>query len=293
MGFGSIALFFFLIYASIQWFPKRGQAVLMGIANSIGMVGWIALNRFTQYVNGLFGIELSICVLLILTLYMGMIIYSLLKKGPKNKVPFSRAFILVLKDKVCWCFGLVSIGFYAATFIFATTWGYSFFMEVYGLSKETTDFFSNLVFLGLGIGGPCVGYLSDKFSRRKVFIVALNVIALSSIGGMLYFSPLPVVLLGVLSFVIGVCSSGYLLLYTLAIDYNHPKIRGATALFISLMLLIGSVVVESQLEFPFLFLLLATTGLFALRINDPPPEMEQSKETLEKLFSIGEKISNS
>jgi predicted MFS family arabinose efflux permease len=293
MGFGSIFFFFFLIYASIQSFPKRGQAVFMGIANSIGMLAWIVANLSIQYLKELFGIEVVSCMALVIMIYMGMTIHSLFKKQTKNKVQLSNAFILVLKDKISWCFAFVSLGFYSATFIFGTTWGNSFLMEVYGLSAEIIGSISQLVFWGLGIGAPLIGYLSDRFLQRKVFILALNFTALISIGAILYFSPMPIYLLGALSFITGVCSSGYLLLYTLFIDYNHPKVQAATAIFISSIVFVGSIIIESQFEFPFLFVLLAITGIFALRLKDSPPEMEESKEKLEKLLAAGERISNS
>ncbi len=265
----------------------------MGIANSIGMIGMLLGGFCFDYVKKEMGGEISTCMSLILTGYIGVVLYSFLKKRAKNRTQLSKALIWVLKDRHSWYFGFIAIGFYMATFVFATTWSSSFLMEVYGLSKERIEGISSLVFLGLGVGGPCIGYLSDRFSQRKAFVIILNAIALSSVGAVLYCSPMPIFLLGALFFITGVCSSGYLLLYTLAIDYNHPRVKGVTVTFISALLFLGSLAIESQLEFPILFFLLTVTGFLALLLKDSPPEMEHSKKMLERLLVRSERISNS
>jgi MFS family permease len=289
MGACSFFIFFFLIYASLRWFPRRGHAVLMGMANSLGMIGWLIGNCFIDSIGDLLGNRLSFCIFVFFLVYMGIILSFAFKRETKNKEQFAKAVIWVTKDAMFWCFGCISLGFYMGMHILSVIGNSLWFRDIYG---HVTGILSLFLFLGLGIGGPCIGYFSDRISKRRAYIIALYFLQITAVGIILYCSPLSIGVLSILAFIIGVCSSGYLLLYTLAIDYSHPKAKGVSALLMSVQLLAGGFLGGSFVELSSLFVWFVLLSIFVLRIKDPPPEMEHSHKILERLFAKSQNLSN-
>ncbi|MEW6275186.1 MAG: MFS transporter [Bacillota bacterium] len=74
----------------------------------------------------------------------------------------------IFKNKYTWFAILGSFGTYGTLMALSGAWGVPYFMQVYGLTREEAANYVLLMVLGLMIGSPLVGYISDYMGTRKL-----------------------------------------------------------------------------------------------------------------------------
>lgn len=161
----------------ILWFPKKAAwmtGLMMAIALSGGIVGNTAFNsiiqnfgwRYTFYLISLMGIMIFFLVLFFLR--------------DNNKKP---TLILNLTDLLrrfkytLFNYPIILFGVYLGLmslpiFIWGTLWGNLFLTHSYFLTNQHAAIVNSLLFFGIIVGSPILGYFADYvFERRSVLIM--------------------------------------------------------------------------------------------------------------------------
>ncbi len=260
MGLGSSFGFVGMVYVSSHWFPKNRLGFLVGLGNSIGMLGAISgegplaylLIRFNWrsiiYILGLFGFILALTFILFLRKDQGDLKKKEVKKASQNLLQKLK---IVCSNYQTWMNALIALFFYMTTAAFGSLWGIPFLIKGYGISKHLAGFLISMIFVGWIVGGPLIGFISDHFKRRKPFLFGGIILVLFSLLPVIYIPHLPLSLLFVLLFFVGFFSSAELLNFSLCIDFNPLYVKGTSIAITNCIIATGSSIMQ-----PFFGLLL-------------------------------------
>ena len=255
MGGASAFAFIGMIYICSHWFEDSKLAIMIGLGNSLGMLGAVAGEGPLSFAVEAFGWRISMIGLGILGLFLGFIIYLAVRNEPpemskhgtesaKKPIKFSQAFRLIIHNKWSWLNAVICLCLYAPVGAFAALWGVPFLRTTYGLSKTSAGLASSLFFLGTIVTGPIIGYFSDLQKKRKPLLVVSTILTLLSMSVIVYVPGLPTWAIFTLFFTTGGFSAGQLLCFSLAIELNDIIAKGTAIAFTNFMVFMGSAAIQ-------------------------------------------------
>lgn len=254
IGAGSSFAFIAMVYVTSHWFPQRKRAFLIGIANSIAMLGASAGSGPLTMVIHHLGWRESIASFGIFGVLLGIAVFMVFKmdkhsKDVEKQTSSEDTHVLehlkgVTSKKSIWFNALAALFFYMTTTAFAGLWGLSFVQKAYGVSKEVAGYAMSMVFAGWLVGGPLMGLWSDLIGKRKTAIRIGMVGALVCLIPVIYIPTIPIYAVYVLLFLVGLFSSAELLSFSLAIELNGMRAKATTAAFTNFMISCGDAIVQ-------------------------------------------------
>ena len=141
-------------------------------------------------------------------------------------------FLSVLKRKQNWLLAFYSGMAFAPVAVFGGLWGNPFLQAVYHTDAITTANFISLIFLGLAIGGPVLGYVSDRLQNRLGVMCFGSVISLVSIALVIYcYLPFFALRLALLCFGFG--TGAFMLGFATGKDINPPMLAATVVALIN------------------------------------------------------------
>jgi len=251
MGAGSSFGFVGMIYVSSHWFEESKRGIMIGLANTIGMMGAILGEGPLRIGINLFGWRISLFVMAGFAFILSALIYLIVRNDPpdmkkieKSPTNLIKNLKIVSQNFYTWLNALVALFFYVTTATFAGLWGIPFIQATYGISTELAGFAVSMIFFGWAAGGPLIGIFSDKIRQKKPILLLTNAIGFILMSIVVYISHLPISLLFILFFLTGFISSGQLLNFSYCIDINPPSAKGTAIAFTNFIVVIGAVVLQ-------------------------------------------------
>ncbi len=254
IGAGSSFAFIAMIYVTTYWFSPQKRAFLIGIANSLAMLGASAGTGPLSMLISSYGWRWTISFFGIFGVLLGIAVYFVFKSDKKDKkiedetekkdTHFFESVKIVISQKSSWVNAIVALLFYITTTAFGGLWGLSFVQTVYGVSKEVAGYAMSMVFLGWLVGGPLMGLLSDYIGKRTTAIRLGIVGTLLSLVFVIYFPFIHIYLVYGLLFLVGLFSSAELLNFSLAIELNSFKAKATAAAFTNFLISCGDAMVQ-------------------------------------------------
>lgn len=241
IGIGSAFAFVGAVYVATVWFPPRRLALIAGMTTSVGMIGevtgqlpmsilveaysWRTVVMWTGLVGGV----------------LGVLIFFVIPKRPSwfsasvarhesDSIGLWKSIGYVLGNRQIWLIGFVSAVIYLPLSVLAALWGTSSLETLDALDQDQASTAISLLAIGWLVGCPIVGLLSDRFKRRKPFILigclgGMGTMTLLLIPGLPYW-----ILIGML-FVSGLATSSQAITFAMAMEVN-PRRFGATSVAI-------------------------------------------------------------
>lgn len=259
IGAGSAFAFISMVYVCSHWFPIKKRAFLIGIANSIAMLGASAGTgplttiihnigwRETIGMFGIFGVLLGIAIYLILRTDRHSVEAE--RETAHKKSHILSNLKLVAAEKTTWINGISALLFYMTTTAFAGLWGLSFVQTAYGVSREVAGYAMSMVFAGWVVGGPLIGFISDYLGTRKKTIRIGVLGSLICLIPVIYFPSIPIYVVYILLFLVGLFSSAELLSFSLAIELNSLQAKATAAAFTNCLISCGDAIVQPLVGF--------------------------------------------
>ena len=259
IGGGSSFAFVAMVFISSHWFPIKRRAFLIGIANSIAMLGAAAgngpltsiLNQFGWRTSilgfGFFGLILAACIYFVMN---NDNLTNRIEKSHHDVIPNPLDKLKsVCKNPQSWINSIVALCFYMTTTAFAGLWGPIFIQTAYNVSKETAGYANSMVFLGWLVGGPIVGHISDRLGHRSTTIRLGILFTLICLTPVLYFTFIPIEIVYILMFLVGIFSAAELLNFSLAIEINPLLVKATAAAFTNFMISCGDSLIQPLIGF--------------------------------------------
>lgn len=253
IGMGSSFAFISMVYISSHWFPQKRRALLIGLANSISMLGassgggplTAAIENYgwrpTIAVIGIFGICLALVIYLVLSFDKTD---SVVEKQVRQKNPsILNSLHVVSKNPRSWINAFIAVCFYMTTTGLAGLWGVPFIQNAYNVTPVTAGFSMSMVFIGWLVGGPLIGLFSDHKKSRLAVLRAGMVATLFSLIIVLYMTWIPIWGVFICAFLIGMFSSAELLSFTLSIEMNPHRVKATAAAFTNFIVSMGDLLV--------------------------------------------------
>lgn len=99
-------------------------------------------------------------------------------------------------------------------------WGNPFLQTADHLSLEQASILLSWVFVGLGLGSPILGLISDKLGKRKIVMQVSVFLSFLSLAPVIYCQSLSLVTIGFLMFSFGFFTGAFMLAFAVAKDTN-------------------------------------------------------------------------
>lgn len=240
MGLGSSVGFISLLTISMSWFPQRFSGFFAGMTQVLGTIGpilsgaplayWLLVTDnnwrlILQYVGGI-GILLTLLLLFIVRNKPEASLANSLEAPAKTAL--MQKIKMLLKRKEARRVAFYAFCIYGAVPLIGESFGAPY-LEAHGFSLTQATAMVASLWLGLGIGSPLAGLLSDAIGRRKIILticallgfISVYLFATSTSHSMSYFSTL--------LFLVGFATGGQTLSFALMAE-NVPRTIKATAM---------------------------------------------------------------
>lgn len=149
----------------------------------------------------------------------------------------------VLTNRQNWMAALFNALLFGPALAFSSFWNFPY-QKTFGHDAATSVMINNMILLGLAVGGPLIGWISDKTKRR---VLPAQLFCVGSLACMLLiisdfsFSITPVF---VLMFLYGVCSNGTTVGYAFAKENTAAENQGTVTGFINTLTFISITVLQ-------------------------------------------------
>jgi len=212
-----------------MWFSPRSYAFVGGLLATAAMTGAVfgqaplALLvshlgwRSSLYLVGLVGIGLSCLFVFIVRDKTD----HLTKETTAKKYFSYQDVMQVFKNKQNWLLTLYSGLAFSPVAIFGGLWGNPFLELAYNLNKTQAASMISLVFIGLGIGSPILGLISEHLENRRGVMLISTFLSAAAIIFVLYFHPMPLFVTGALLFLFGFGLGSFMLVFTIGKEINN------------------------------------------------------------------------
>lgn len=235
----------------VQWFQPRQRAYVMGIVTTIALLGGVmAQTPFTLLLN-----HISWKNVLLIDGGMGLIITLIIWKclethtlnNPlRSKQGFSRINLVeIIKSPQNWYCAIYSCTLSLPLFLFGAVWGNQYLTSVFKLSAIDASVVSSMIFIGMIIGSPLLGWFSDRIQRRKPLMLVSAFFLLPVMVVLIVATQLTVMMLLILFFLMGLFSSAQIIGYPTITENNSSVVAGAALSFISVGIMLGGAISQT------------------------------------------------
>ena len=138
----------------------------------------------------------------------------------------------VVKNKDNWLLTFYVGLSFTAVDAFAGFWGNAYFREAYHISKEQAATIISMIFIGMAIGSPMIGKLSEILDNRKGVMIVFHIIGTIALSIVL-LTKTSATTSAILLFVFGLCLGIYMLSFAIGNRINPIIITATVAAFIN------------------------------------------------------------
>lgn len=226
------------------WFSANKFALFTGLMVSVGMFGsafgLAAVNYIIQAVTWQSAMYYAAYILLFLSILMWLIIRDRpleslpkLSKYSGSNLNIMQGFMQIISSRQVWIASIYAGLMFVPTLAFGGLWGIPYLVEGYGLSRDLSGLLVSLVFIGWVFGGPIYGWVSDYLGSRNIPMYFANVATLIITILLIYIKHIPVPVIGVLMFLLGLCSSGFILAFVVTKESHDNSLSGTAIGFVN------------------------------------------------------------
>ncbi|MFZ9034703.1 MAG: MFS transporter [Francisellaceae bacterium] len=229
------------IKAVSVWFSADKFAFVVSFLATAAMTGAIigqAPLAFLINHSGSWQNALTICAAIG---FIGAILYFLLVRNHNPNNPESiksdetinwKTLKKTFLNRNNWLLTLYSGLSFTTIDAFAGLWGNNYFREQYGITTSHAAGLISMIFLGMAIGSPIIGKLSETLNQRKSLMLIFHILATIAITIVLTFKTSPTIA-GICLFIFGFCLGIYMLAFAIGRRSNSIVIAATVAALIN------------------------------------------------------------
>ena len=240
-----------------EWFEPLIFATLTGLVFSIGTFGNIIattpLVMLVEQIGWRHSYQLIAAVNLVLVLTLYIVVRDRPPQtignasGMEPSISFKQAFFnlaLLLKERDYWIISLASFVRYGTFAAFQALWAGPYLREVMGYSAVKAGNLILLMTVGMIIGSPFWGAVSDRIFKTRKWIIVICLFIVGGVASALMAIPpsVSLIVITVFFFAFGFFSAAGLLMYPHIKDLMPHEMAGATLTGINLFNMLGPAV---------------------------------------------------
>jgi MFS family permease len=236
MGLAGAFAFVGTLKLITEYFPPNKFALLSGLSQGGGMVGAIIGAAPMAYLFSKFGWRLSFASFGTGFIVLGILMYILIRNEGKIIIRDKHKSSTVLSDlkiilssKQTWL-NCLFIGLcYAPTEVFGEEWGTMFFSTSSHTTLVEAAFKSSIIFMGMVIGCPLIGHISDKLKNRVKVMRVCSIACFILISLIVYHYKIghfSFYIMFSLLFLYGIFNSAIIPSYAIATEIHNRHLAG-------------------------------------------------------------------
>lgn len=234
MGIGSAFAFIGVLVVAVRWFPPYYFAFFVGIAQLIAALGAMGGELPLAHAVNEFGWRDVMLWLAGIGLCLALFCFLIIRDRPTKKAEFEHYHIGFWKDlkeivstRQTWWVGLYAFCSWAPVAVFAALWGVPYIMGRFGMTNTHAALLIAMIWLGIGLTSPFLGWFSDKLGRRRLLLRFCALIGLVCSILILYVPGIPTGVMYCLLFGFGIAGAGQILSFALVKDITRPTVTGS------------------------------------------------------------------
>ncbi len=253
IGFGAAFSFVGVLILISRWFPVRYFALLAGITQSMSSLGAIfgeaPLALLIQHTSwrqasiflSIIGFALSVFFWIFIRDYP----HKQTQSAPKTHIFYEwRRLHAVCRHRYTWLIGSYSFTIWAPIVIFAALWGIPYLQAKYPIGVVQASIMISLVWVGIGVGSPLMGWLSDYLHTRKYILALAAAIGLTASLFVFHIPDLSIKWMYPCLFLLGLGSSGQIISFAVVQDCNPAHLVGTASGINNMCILLGGAIFQ-------------------------------------------------
>eukprot|EP01059_Diplonema_ambulator_P007516 TRINITY_DN16985_c0_g1_i1.p1 TRINITY_DN16985_c0_g1~~TRINITY_DN16985_c0_g1_i1.p1 ORF type:complete len:449 (+),score=-156.16 TRINITY_DN16985_c0_g1_i1:17-1363(+) len=253
MGLGSAFAFIGALKLASLWLPPRFFAAFSGLATALGTVGALATNAILPLWVNRYGWQNMILITTYIGLGLGLLLLLIIRSKPEHHTKaLSREFRnwghafgrlwYISKQWEFWINGLVGCFTFLPIAVLAGLWGTSFLESTYHMDAQKAALVDAIIFIGMSIGGPFAGWISDHIGRRKIPLYCGSLFSSLFLVLVLYGQTFPLWVISSILFLLGFCTGPQILVFSIGKEISPPRTTGTSTAFTNFLVTIGALI---------------------------------------------------
>lgn len=234
MGTGAAFAFVGTLYVIREWFPIERYSFLVGMSEMLGMI-WAIVGTlaFTAFIYS-FGWRVCMFTCGFFFLISSVASATFISNhNPTRKIMKStgltltlwQRFRIVIRSSLAWQNAIYSGLMFSVVTVFVALWEPPFLQEALHISLSQAATIDTMAFIGIAIGCPLYGFLSQKYQKRRPFLIISGITSTLLFSMVVYWPPLSFTTMCFLTFLIGMCCSGYILCFAISDEISLNKVK--------------------------------------------------------------------
>lgn len=254
IGVGSAFSFIGVLVLVSRWFPAHQFAILAGIAQLMSSVGamfgelplaalieWVGW-REASFILAFIGLGLAALIWFIIRDYPHQPTQQPIEK--RRFIDEWRRLVTVCSQKHTWLTGIYACTIWTPIAVFAALWGVPYLQQKYQISVLMASSLCSMIWLGIGVGSPLLGWLSDRVQNRRIALGISSVLGLVATIWLLYIPGVSIYWMYFVLFLFGFGAGGQTVSFGVVKDNNPLELVGTASGFNNLSVLIGGAVFQ-------------------------------------------------
>jgi sugar phosphate permease len=226
IGIGVGGVYVPALKAVSLWFKQKEFSAMVGLLMSVGNLGAVIATTPLAWAAGTWGWRPTFFLIGGITFLLAFITLFLTRDhkdtGTGHKTISTGVstntgstisnLIHVLTSGQFWIICVIFFGIYGTLITLQGLWATPFLMTALGIEALLASKLNMLIPVGVIIGSPLLGWVSDRFAmdKRRILIGILAVYTLTWVGLIFGYSPLGTLGIGILQFVMGMMAGGFI-----------------------------------------------------------------------------------
>lgn len=250
-GIGSAFCFLAPIRVASRWFPPRRMAMVTGAIVTMAMTGGLLAQYPLTKLVAQWGWRDALMQVGWLGMGMWIVMCFGIIDKPQQAISTTtkkigvfltakRAYLNPQTLRAALYTSLMNMGIA----VYGAMMGTLFLMQKMGISREDAAVVNSMLFLGAIVGGPLIGWLSDKLALR---VLPMKVGVIASLGILLAILFLPVSLLAMkgLFFMFGFFTAAQVISYALVAESSSPLMTATAVSVVSILTQGGYIIYQN------------------------------------------------
>jgi len=239
-----------VVRVASRWFPPSRMAFVIGLAITFAMTGgMVAQTPMSELVQH-YGVFTTLMVDAGLGCFFLLFMFLFLKDYPAGQEQevssgefdykaFVLDFVSVLKNAQNWLAGLYASLINLPVFLLGGFALDQYLGQVAHLPLHDASVVSEMFFIGLIIGCPLFGWLSDKIQRRKMPMIVGSILSIIVMLLIMHYPYVSFAAQQGLFFLLGLSISSQTIAYPLVAESNSKKLTGSANSIASFLIMSG------------------------------------------------------
>ncbi|ABR49803.1 major facilitator superfamily MFS_1 [Alkaliphilus metalliredigens QYMF] len=251
VGIGTSVIIVSIMKVQVQWFEPKSFSTLSGMTTFVGNIGALLATFPLTYLVIRVGWRVSFHLMGLISIVLAGMIWMIVRDKVNEEDPLGKesqsyrdAFggvKKVITNPYTWPPFMIMFNLVGSITAITGLWGIPYMMHVYRLEKESGAWYIAFISLGVIMGAPLIGRLSDRLGGKvkPILLIATSLytmlwVYMALSGGAPSLAVIPIIFLG-----IGVTMICHILAFTNVKEVNDIRYCGSATAFINVGEFIG------------------------------------------------------